>query len=50
MATKEKYALSDSGVRNIRLGTTWTVITNLVMMGGVGIMFLAMQDLLATMT
>ncbi len=50
MSTKEKYALSDSGVRNIRLGITWTVITNLVMMGGVGIMFLAMQDLLATMT
>ena len=50
MSTKEKYALSDSGVRNIRLGTTWTVITNLVMMGGVSVMFLAMQDLLATMT
>lgn len=50
MSVKEKYALSDSGVRNIRLGTIWTVITNMVMMGGVAAMFLAMQDLLATIT
>lgn len=50
MTLKEKYALSDSGVKNIRLGTFWTVVTNLVMMGGVGAMFFAMQDLIAFMT
>ena len=35
---QRKYALSDQGVRNAKLGTFWTVIVNLVVMGGMGIL------------
>ena len=44
---KERYALSDTGVRNALLGTVWTAATNLVIMAGMGIMFLAMEGLVA---
>ena len=42
---KDRYALSDTGVRNAMLGTVWTAVTNLVIMAGMGIMFLAMKGL-----
>lgn len=47
---KEKYALTDEGARNIRIGATWTVIVNLVTMGGVVFFFLLMDQLMATLT
>lgn len=46
---KEKYALTDEGARNIRLGALWTVIVNLVSMGGVIFFFLLMDQLIASL-
>lgn len=39
---KQKYALSDQGVTNAKKGTFWTLIVNLVVMGGIGILYLQM--------
>ncbi len=47
---QRKYALSDQGIKNAKLGTFWTVIVNLVVMGGMGILYFMMQGLLATLT
>ena len=44
---KEKYALSDEGVRTIRIGTLWTVLANLCIMAGMGILFALVSRLLA---
>lgn len=33
---KEKYALTDEGVRNVRLGTVWTAVANLIIFMGIG--------------
>lgn len=41
---KQKYALSDRGVKNTKSGMFWTVIVNLVVMGGMGILFMLMQN------
>ncbi len=49
-AFQRKYALSDQGVRNAKAGTFWTVVVNLVVMGGMGILYLMMKGLLATLT
>lgn len=46
---KEKYALTDEGARNIRLGAIWTVVVNLVSMGGVIFFFLLMDQLIASL-
>ena len=40
---QRKYALSDQGVRNTKQGTLWTVVVNLVVMGGMGILYLLME-------
>ncbi len=34
---QRKYALTDQGVKNTKKGAFWTVIVNLVVMGGMGI-------------
>ena len=47
---QHKYALSEQGVRNIKQGTLWTVIVNLVVMGGMGILFLMMSRYVDTLT
>ncbi len=47
---QRKYALTDQGVRNVRKGTFWTVITNLVVMAGMGILYLMMSGYMATLT
>ena len=47
---QRKYALSDQGVKNIKHGTFWTVVVNLVVMGGMGILYLMMQAYMATLT
>ncbi len=47
---QRKYALSDQGIKNARIGTLWTVIVNLVVMGGMGILYLMMQGYVATLT
>ncbi len=47
MSLKEKYALTDKGVRNVKLGAAWTTVTNLVVFGGVNLIYLAMNSLIA---
>ena len=47
---QHKYALSDQGIQNTKKGTFWTVITNLVVMGGMGILYLLMTRLMETLT
>ena len=36
---QRKYALTDQGMWNTKKGTFWTVIANLVVMGGMGILY-----------
>lgn len=50
MGMKEKYALTDEGAKNIRLGAFWTVVVNLVSMVGIGFFFLLMNQLVASLT
>ncbi|MCR4605560.1 MAG: ABC transporter ATP-binding protein, partial [Eubacterium sp.] len=47
---KRKYALSDRGVKNVKKGTFWTVIVNLIAMVGAGILYMLMQGLVNTLT
>lgn len=47
---QQKYALTDQGVRNTKKGTMWTVLVNLVVMGGVSILYLAMSEFMETLT
>lgn len=47
---QRKYALTDQGVRNTKKGTFWTVIVNLVVMGGVSILYLVMSGFMGTLT
>ena len=49
-AFQRKYALSDQGIKNAKAGTFWTVVVNLVVMGGMGILYFMMKGLLATLT
>jgi ATP-binding cassette subfamily B protein IrtB len=46
---KRKYALSDKGVINTKKGMIWTVVVNLIVMGGVGILYLLMMQLMDTL-
>lgn len=46
---KRKYALSDTGVANVKKGTMWTVIVNLVVIGGMGILYLLMAGFTDTL-
>ena len=48
-AFQRKYALSDQGVKNAKLGSFWTVIVNLVVMGGMGILYLLMKGYMNTL-
>ena len=47
---QRKYALTDQGVKNTKKGAFWTVIVNLVVMGGMGILYLFMNTLIGTLT
>lgn len=40
---QRKYALTDQGVKNTKQGMLWTVVVNLVVMGGMGILYLMME-------
>ena len=40
---QRKFALTEQGVHNTKMGTLWTVIVNLVVMGGMGILYLMMN-------
>lgn len=45
---KRKYALTDKGLKNTKRGAFWTVIVNLVMMGGVGILYYMVNGFIGT--
>ena len=47
---QRKYALTDQGLKNTKTGAFWTVITNLVVMGGMGILYLLMGTFMDTLT
>ena len=47
---QRKYALTDQGVINTKKGTFWTVIVNLVVMGGIGILYFLMMNFMAVLT
>ncbi len=46
---QRKYALTDQGVKNTKRGTLFTVIVNLVVMGGMGILYFLMSKLMNTL-
>ena len=46
---KKKYALTDKGLVNTKKGAFWTVIVNLIMMAGMGILFFMMQKYMDTL-
>lgn len=46
MSIKQKYALTDEGVRNVKWGTFWTALTNVVVFVGVGLLYLATSGLM----
>ena len=46
---QRKYALTDQGVKNTKRGTFFTVIVNLVVMGGMGILYFLMSKLMNTL-
>jgi ATP-binding cassette subfamily B protein IrtB len=46
---KRKFALSDQGVANTKKATIWTIIVNLIVMGGVGILYLLMMRFMETL-
>ena len=46
---QRKYALTDHGVKNIQKGTLWTVIVNLVVISGMGILYMLMSGFMNTL-
>lgn len=47
---RRKYALTAQGIRNVKRGTFWTVAVNLVVMGGVGILYYMTKNLIDSLT
>ena len=47
---QRRYALTDQGVKNTKQGAIWTVIVNLVVMAGMGILYYMMQGYMQTLT
>ena len=47
---QRRYALTDQGVKNTKKGALWTVIVNLVVMAGMGILYYMMQGYMQTLT
>ncbi len=46
---QRKYALTDQGIKNTKQATFWTVIVNLVVMGGMGILYMMMTRYMTTL-
>ena len=44
-----KYALSENGVANAKKGMAWTVVVNLVVMGGIGFLYFMMLQFMDTL-
>lgn len=49
-AFQRRYALTDQGVKNTKKGAFWTTIVNLVVMGGMGILYMMMTKYMDTLT
>jgi len=47
---QRRYALTDNGIRNIKKGTAWTVIVNLIVISGMSILYMLMSGLMDTLT
>lgn len=47
---RRKYALTEQGVQNTKKGTFWTVVVNLIVMGGVSILYLVTSGFMETLT
>ncbi len=47
---QRKYALTDQGIRNTKKGALWTVIVNLVVMGGISVLYLMMSGFMESLT
>ena len=47
---QHKYALTDQGVKNTELATFWTLVVNLVVMGGVSILYYLMIIFMGSLT
>ena len=47
---QRKYALTDQGLKNTKQATFWTVIVNLVVMCGMGILYFLMSKYMDTLT
>ena len=47
---QRKYALTDQGVRNTKKGAFWTVIVNLLVMGGASVLYIMMSGFMDTLT
>lgn len=47
---QRKYALTDQGVRNTKKGAFWTVIVNLIVMAGIGILYFMTARFMDTLT
>jgi len=47
---KKKYALTDKGLANTKKGAFWTVVVNLMMMAGMGILYFLMDGYMKTLT
>lgn len=47
---QRKYALTDQGLKNAKQATLWTVIVNLVVMGGMGILYMMMTNYIGVLT
>lgn len=50
MSIKEKYALTDEGVRNVKLGAAWTAAANIAVFAGVGIIYMLMDAFMVRLT
>ena len=47
---QRKYSLTDQGVRNTKKGAFWTVIVNLIVMAGIGILYFMTAGFMDTLT
>ena len=47
---QRKYALTAQGVQTVKKGTFWTVIVNLIVLGGISILYLLMDGFMGALT
>ena len=50
MSIKEKYALTDEGLKNVKLGAVWTAAANITVFAGVGVIYLIAEAFIEHVT